>query len=143
MKLNNIRLLATKFDECFLFYRDILGLKAVWGNVGEVYAQFKIGDQGDLALFSKNLMPVPHTSNQTQQPADNIALIFSVDDVDQHYNSLISKGIRFINKPTDQSDWGIRVVHLRDPEGNLIELMCDLPKERYSDNLKKDCEKYS
>lgn len=34
IKISNVRLLVVKFDETFLFYRDVLGFKVTWGNVG-------------------------------------------------------------------------------------------------------------
>lgn len=146
MKLNNIRLLVSKFDECFLFYRDTLGFKVTWGNLGENYAQFQTGESGELSIFSKNIMAsVVNTSMlPSQQPAqDNMALIFSVDDLDKFYKSLSTKGIIFINEPTDQPDWGIRASHLRDPEGNLLEFIMDMPKEKFSAELNDDFNKYS
>jgi catechol 2,3-dioxygenase-like lactoylglutathione lyase family enzyme len=39
--MNNIRLLVSDFDKTFLFYRDIIGFKVTWGDVGEYYAQFQ------------------------------------------------------------------------------------------------------
>ena len=146
MKLNTIRLLVSKFDEVFLFYRDVLGFKVTWGNIGENYAQFQTGDCGSLSIFSKVIMAdtIGTSLLPIQVPVqDSMALIFSVDDLDQFYESLSSKGIIFINKPTDQPDWGIRVSHLRDPEGNLLEFITELPKEKFSEELKIDFEQYS
>jgi predicted enzyme related to lactoylglutathione lyase len=47
---------------------------------------------------------------------------FEVENVDETYQTLLSKGVVFINQPTDMPGWGLRTVHLRDPEENLIEL---------------------
>lgn len=146
MKLNNIRLLVANFDETFLFYRDKLGLKVTWGDLGENYAQFQLGNAETLAIFSKNLMAkAVNTSHLPSKSSaqDNMALIFTVENVDQFYDSLHSKGISFIDKPSDQPDWGIRVVHLRDPEGNLLEFITDLKKEKLSKDLANDFNKYS
>lgn len=38
MKFSNIRLLVDDFDECFTFYKDILGLECSWGGPGDNYA---------------------------------------------------------------------------------------------------------
>jgi catechol 2,3-dioxygenase-like lactoylglutathione lyase family enzyme len=46
---------------------------------------------------------------------------FEVENVDETCQTLLEKGVRFINQPMDMPDWGMRVVHLRDPEENLIE----------------------
>ena len=146
MKLNNIRLLVSKFDETFLFYRDILEFKVTWGNVGENYAQFQTGESGDLSIFSKNIMADTVGTSQLPIQAsiqDSIALIFSVDDLDNFYKSLTAKGVTFINKPTDQPDWGIKVAHLRDSEGHLLEFMMSLPKEKFSNDLNNDFDKYA
>lgn len=146
MKLNNIRLLVSKFDETFLFYRDTLGFKVTWGNVGENYAQFQVGDSGDLSVFSKSIMADTVGTSQLPIQAstqDSIALIFSVDDLDCFYKMLCAKGVTFINEPTDKPDWGIRVAHLRDPEGYLLEFMMELPKEKFSDDLNNDYVKYA
>lgn len=132
MRLNNIRLLVTNFDETFLFYRDILGFKVTWGNLGENYAHFQTGDAGELSIFSRKIMAeVMKTTNLPFQSAaqDKVAVIFSVPDVDEFYHSLQSKGVKFENTPTDQPDWGIRVTHLRDPEGNLLEFIMDLARD--------------
>jgi lactoylglutathione lyase len=145
MRLNNIRLLVSDFDKSFLFYRDVIGFKVTWGNTGEYYAQFATGTC-DLAIFSKNLMAdVVGTSHLSPKviSQDSIALIFSVNDVDELYKILSAKGIEFVTKPTDQPDWGIRVAHMRDPEGNLLEFSSDLPKEKYSESLKQDFELHS
>jgi predicted enzyme related to lactoylglutathione lyase len=54
---------------------------------------------------------------------------FEVENVDKTYQTFLEKGVDFINQPTDMPDWGMRVVHLRDPEDNLIELFTPLVKE--------------
>jgi len=51
---------------------------------------------------------------------------FEVPNVDETYQTLKAKGVEFINEPTDMPDWGMRTVHLRDPEENLIELFTPL-----------------
>lgn len=145
MYLNNIRLLVSDFDKTFLFYRDIIGFKVIWGGIGENYAQFQTGNSGALGIFSKKMMAdaigASHLPSQVTSQ-DSIALIFSVNDVDEFYKKIYPKGINFVNKPTDQCDWGIRVVHLRDPEGNLLEFSSELPKEKYSESLKQDFKRH-
>lgn len=49
--------------------------------------------------------------------------------VDETYQALSQKGLKFINEPMDMPDWGARVVHLYDPEENLIELYTPLAAE--------------
>jgi len=54
---------------------------------------------------------------------------FEVENVDEAYQTFLTKGVAFINQPTDMPDWGMRVVHLRDPEENLIEFFTPLKPE--------------
>lgn len=44
-------------------------------------------------------------------------------------DNLSAKGVKFINLPTDIPCWGMKVVHLRDPEENLIEFFTPLKME--------------
>ncbi|MEC5423290.1 hypothetical protein QGM71_07220 [Virgibacillus sp. C22-A2] len=53
--------------------------------------------------------------------ADRTALIFKVKSVEETYQELKSK-VKFITKPTEQRDWGIKVAHFRDPAASLIEI---------------------
>ena len=131
MKIDNIRLLVTKFDESYSFYEDKLGLKATWGKPGDIYAHFQFDGGGDLAIFKRELMA--QSVDRSDLPTfaksqDRAALILKVKDVDKTYDSLKKKEVKFENAPTDNSEWGIRVAHLRDPDDNLIEIMSDLKK---------------
>lgn len=131
MKLDNVRLLVTNFDEMFFFYRDKLGLDVAWGKEGDIYAQFKFPEGGDLAIFSGALMAQTIGTSDirnTGQSHERFCLIVRVENVDEWHKKLTSKGVNFITPPTNRADWGIRTAHLRDPENNLIELVSDLRK---------------
>lgn len=128
MRLSQTRLLVTRFDACFEFYRDQLGLQVNFGEPGGVYADFNTG--GTLAIFDRSLMAqVVGTAElpADAQSQDRTVLSLQVDQVDETYAQLKERGVAFLNEPHDQQDWGIRVVHLRDPDGNLIELHHNLP----------------
>ena len=131
MKFSNIRLLVNDFDKCFTFYNEILGLECTWGKLGENFASFNFGNPSVLALFKAELMNIAINNpeaikNEILQ--DKIAIIVQVDSVNATYELLQSKGVKFLTEPKDMTAWGIRVVHFRDPENNLIELYSDLPK---------------
>jgi predicted enzyme related to lactoylglutathione lyase len=57
---------------------------------------------------------------------DRVALTFSVDSVDAAYDALTAMGVKFLGPPSDKPEWLLRVVHLRDPAGNLIEFNAPL-----------------
>jgi catechol 2,3-dioxygenase-like lactoylglutathione lyase family enzyme len=133
MKFSNIRLLVKDFDKCFTFYNKTLGLECPWGKLGDNFASFNIGNTSGLALFKAELMSIAINNSDTKQNEilqDKIAIIVQVDNVNETYNGLQSKGVTFLTEPKDMTAWGIRVTHFRDPENNLIELFSDLPKEK-------------
>lgn len=136
MKFNNIRLLVKDFDKCFTFYNDILGLECTWGKPGDNFASFNIGIPSGLALFKAELMnlAINEKVEKNEDLQDKMAIIIEVGSIDATYNLLQSRGVKFLNEPKDMTAWGIRVVHFRDPEQNLIELFSELPKEKWNDH---------
>jgi len=54
---------------------------------------------------------------------------FEAKNVDETYKTLLAKGLTFVNEPIDMLGWGMRVVHLRDPEENLLEFYTTLKME--------------
>jgi len=132
MKFSNVRLLVKDYKKCFKFYTEKLGLEAAW-DVGDCYASFKVaeGIEG-FAIFVSDLMaPAVGNTDQSQPTGcrEKMMVSFEVENVDETYKTLLAKDVTFINEPTDMPDWGMRVVHLRDPEENLIELFTNLPNE--------------
>ena len=82
-----------------------------------------------LAIFVSDYMAPAVGNVDKAQPVncrEKSMVVFEVENVDDTYQTLLEKGIDFINKPTDMSDWGMRVVHLYDPEDNLIEFYTPL-----------------
>lgn len=129
MKLTDVRLLVERFDECFDFYSKVMGLELVVRVPENVYAEFRAGD-GTVALYQRRLMDeVVGADPRGEGPrrGDQAALIFLVENVDDAVREFKGRGASFITEPHDQSTWGLRVAHLRDPEGNLIELYHRLP----------------
>ena len=123
MKLTDVRLLVDRFPECFEFYANVMGLEVVVRVPDDVYAEFKAGD-GTVALYQRRLMEqvIGAEHREGSRVDDRAALVFRVDDVDTAVRDLRARGAVFITEPHDQAEWGLRVAHLRDPDGNLLEL---------------------
>lgn len=122
MEFTHTRLLVDNYKECFLFYREVLGFEVTWGDEDSNYADFKFNG-ATLGVFDRKQMveAIGEEYSADIAKVDRIALIFKVKNVEETYQELKSK-VKFITKPTDQKDWGIKVSHFRDPAGSLIEI---------------------
>ena len=133
MKFSNVRLLVKDYKKCFKFYTEQLGLEPAWGDEDGCYASFKVaeGIEGFAIFVSDFMAPAVGNAEKTQPVGcrEKSMISFEVENVDDTYQAFLAKGIDFINQPTDMPDWGMRVVHLRDPEENLIEFFTPLKTE--------------
>ena len=90
----------------------------------EGYAEFKAGDMR-LSLFRRQEMA--EIINNANKPShaecqDNVALIFTVSDLDDAYQQIRHKGVKFETEPMNNPYYGIKTAYLRDPDGTLIGL---------------------
>lgn len=128
MRLTHVRLLVTDYPACFRFYRDVLGLPVGFGDENGPYGDFDAGGVF-IALYDRRLMDeaIGGTGKPLSAEAmDRVLLSIAVDSVDEAHDALRAKGVSFVAAPLDRPDWGIRTAHLRDPDGNLIEIYKDL-----------------
>lgn len=127
MDLTHVRLLVDDYATCFHFYRDTLGFEVTWGDENSNYADFRF--QGvTLGVFERKQMveALGDVYAKSGSREDRAALIFKVDDVEDMYEEWKRK-VTFITEPVEQKDWGIKVAHFRDPDGNLLEIYESIP----------------
>ena len=141
-------MLVSRFDDCFRFYRNVMGFKVTWGREGEGYASFDAGSI-TLALFKRDIMAKDVGTMNLPSEAkcqDRVALIFQVKDLKDlkaEAVKLKKQGVKLITEPTKRPDYGIRVIHLRDPDENLIEIFSQMPKEKWTEELREEGKSYS
>ncbi|MET7463330.1 VOC family protein [Nonomuraea sp. NPDC005501] len=125
------RLLVRDFAASVAFYqaalRDLHGVEPVKVLPEASYANWDIDGQAGLVLFGRAAITAAvGTSDLPETPAaqDTSMLVMRVDDVDAAATRLTGHGARLVAPPQDRPAWGptLRTAHLRDPEGNLIEL---------------------
>jgi catechol 2,3-dioxygenase-like lactoylglutathione lyase family enzyme len=121
VRLTHVRLLVDDFASMLAFYRDTLGLR-IGFNDGENFAEVDAGADVQISLFVRHGMNDAIEGGARPSGGDGAVVIFSVDGVDTTYERLRSRGVVFVTSPRDMQDWGIRVAHFRDPEGNLLEI---------------------
>jgi predicted enzyme related to lactoylglutathione lyase len=122
--LSQLRILVDDFPASFHFYREVLGLTPQSEEQASgPYACFKFEDGGtDIALLSRAMMADGVGAElEPRGSADHAVVVFRVDDVDAAHGKAVAAGARSASEPADKPGWGMRVAHLRAPEGTLIE----------------------
>lgn len=104
---------AADFEASVIFYRDHLGLTLVKEGRDDFsrFARFDCNGFGILVYEWTKPFNRAHTGLQLY-----------VQDVDAAYAELKSKGVKFNGEVTSQP-WGGRSVTVRDPDGNLFDLL--------------------
>ncbi|MFB8002394.1 VOC family protein [Nocardia sp. NPDC056000] len=122
------RVLVDDFTTSYRFYRDVLGLPLKHPDESGAepadgpYACFVAGD-ADLALFTRAFMEAAvGAEHRPRDGVDAVVVVLRVADVDAAAKTLEARGVVLAAGPVDQDAWGMRVAHLRAPEGTLIEL---------------------
>lgn len=132
MKFSNVRLLVKDYRKCFEFYTEKLGFEPLW-DVENCYGAFKVaeGIEGLAIFLSDYMAPVVGNTDKALPEGcrEKSMVCFEVGNVDETFRALKEKGVAFVNEPLDMPGWGMRVVHLRDPEENLIEFYTPLKQE--------------
>ena len=86
MKCTHVRLTVERFNECFRFYREVIGLPTTYRpDASGPYAEFELGGDKYLGLFDRETMQEALDGPNAPLAAlsDNrVALCFEVDDVD-------------------------------------------------------------
>lgn len=90
------------------FYRDVLGLKIIYGGEGEFFSSLRTEDAAYPILNLEQGEPVTRWGR----------LIFHVADVDACWAYLRGKGFHPEN-PRDAA-WGERYFHMSDPDGHEL-----------------------
>ena len=126
--LTQIRILVDDFPASYRFYRYVLDL--IPQETGESPQQAESGPYGcfktdggtDLALFDRALMAQAIGLGEVERgAADHVVVSLRVADVDAAYAAVVGRGAQPAAAPVDQPEWGMRVAHVRAPEGTLIE----------------------
>ncbi|KAB8184579.1 VOC family protein [Microbispora catharanthi] len=121
------RVLASRFAECFRFYDGLLtavaGAHLVKGAEAGPYANWDRDKEAVLALLDREML-AKVTGVDLDGGRDGTMLVLTVDDVDRAAAVGAANGGRVVAPPSARPEWGptCRTAHLRDPDGNLLEL---------------------
>ncbi|MEU8988562.1 VOC family protein [Streptomyces sp. NPDC048558] len=122
MELAQVRLLVGDFAACYRFYADVLGLKPQSGATNGPYEKFSpaTGSAG-VALQDRAVMAAIVGELGDEAKGHRSLVVLRVDDLDTYCEQITARGATLLHDPAPMTD-RMRVAHLKDPEGNLVEL---------------------
>ncbi len=126
MELVQIRLIVDDFGTMFRFYRDVVGLLPQVNDERGPYGKLAL-PTGAAAIALQARAHLQETLPELAPGVGDRALIvIKVEDLDNAVTSARARGATFLGEP--KTAWGrLRLIYLRDPEQNLIELQQWLP----------------
>ncbi len=118
-KLYAVRIFCFKWKECVEFYKTTLGLPVFFEDENLGWAQFDVGG---------TYIGVERCDRQDKESSDLVGrfvgVSIQVEDIDAEYRQLGEKGVEF-RGPPEKQPWGGTLLHLEDPDGNIITLLGD------------------
>ena len=118
MKATHLRWLVDDLERMRVFYRDALGFREA--TVTPTYVEYDTAGLR-LGLFKRDQMEAVSGYRMNTSNSDSVLGVYC-QDVDAEYRRLVTAGLEFLNPPHDQTVWRLRIAHLRDPAGHLVEL---------------------
>ncbi|WP_042406532.1 VOC family protein [Streptacidiphilus carbonis] len=122
MELAQVRLLVTDFPRCYRFYRDVLGLKPQFDAEDGPYAKFTPDGGGAGVALQDRAQMAQVLGELVDEPTGSRSLVvLRVDGIDRYCEEIGARGAVLVQGPAPMTD-RMRVAHLKDPAGNLVEL---------------------
>ncbi len=98
-------------------YQNVLGMQFLF-------------DAGTMMFFQCGKIRFAIGTSPDKTPSGGTVLYFRVADIQSTHKALAAKGVVFIQEPfrvARMADHDLWLAAFRDPDGNPIELMCELP----------------
>ena len=115
--LRVVRVAVTNWQRAIHFYTQILGMQAA--IISDGWAELATGE-AHLALERVD----PDDSDEPEFLGRFVGVSLQVDDIHRTYEALSSRGVEFLGPP-ERMPWGGWLVHLRDPDRNVLTLLGD------------------
>ena len=100
------------------FYRDVLGMKFLF-------------DAGPLCFFQCGSIRLMVTVPEKPVACGGTILYFRVNDIHETHRALLQKGAKFVDTPhliAKMPDHDLWMTFLKDPDENLLGLMCEMAR---------------
>jgi lactoylglutathione lyase len=118
-------LFVADLERSVAFYRDVIGLP--FKLQGDGYVEF--ASQGTrFGLYDRNRLEELTGQDSTTPGRPGGEVVFLVEDVDAEAERLRAAGATILKGPLDRA-WGHRTVHVEDPDGFVVELAQEIPRQ--------------
>jgi predicted enzyme related to lactoylglutathione lyase len=128
MELVQCRMVTDDVEGLAGFYARLLAVRA---TLNGYYVEIPAGAAS--VGFSRRRFTEHQEADGPSSPGpvrrDGIILDFLVEDVDAEYPRIVALGVDWVMPPTTQP-WGNRSMMLRDPAGNLVNVLSRPDRER-------------
>ena len=116
-KLYAVRIHVTDWERALAFYSETLGMPVVFAESEMGWAELDTGE-AHLALERAD----PDDAEARLLVGRFVSVSLQVDDIDETYEILTTRGVQFVGPPEKQP-WGGVLAHFRDPDGNVLTLL--------------------
>ena len=116
-RLYTVRIFTRDWLKARAFYRDTLGMVEKYASEDIGWAEF---DAGSASLALERTAADDSEADDLVGRFAGISL--AVENIAGTYESLVEKGVEFLNPPARQP-WGGVLAHFKDPDGNIITLL--------------------
>lgn len=119
-KLGQVSIAVRDLSRAVAFYRDVLELQYIWETNGMAFFQC-----GEVRL----MLSLPENSEFNADHQSSV-LYYTVEDINEAYDDLLSKGVVFKGKPHEIGKLGDRTIMMAffsDTEGNLVAIQSETP----------------
>ena len=124
-RVGYVILFVGDLERSVAFYRDVIGLP--FKLEGDGYVEF--ATQGTrLGLYDRNRLGELTGQGAELPRAPGGEVVFLVEDVDAEAERLRAAGVTLLKGPVDRA-WGHRTVHVEDPDGFVVELAVEIPRQ--------------
>lgn len=119
-KIEWIILVTDKYQESYLFYKDVLGFHVEREAPNEEFCQFSL-QNCFVAIYGRKFVEQLIGKEYVGKSGGAIYTFGESKDIDKQYQELKEKGVTFMKEPATQP-WGQRTAYFTDPDGHIWEI---------------------
>ena len=124
-RVGYVILFVEDLERSLAFYLDVLGLPfRLWGDG---YVEFAT-EGSRFGLYDRNRLDELTGQDSTAPARPGGEVVFLVADVDAEAERLRAAGATILAGPMDRV-WGHRTLHVEDPDGFVVELAEEIPRQ--------------